>query len=145
VELANAWATLSDQGVMFWTAAGAVALGITLILISGVIQFRRLRGRATGQISEVPEYCAKPAHKVLDVPLNQESPRATDASAEKTMPGQFEENSGELLLLLARLRSAADQLEDYRHARLAAPHGPAQSSLKESCTGVDYVFRAGTG
>ena len=45
MDLASTWEHLAAQGTMFWSASGAVALGLTLILTAGIAQIRRNRRR----------------------------------------------------------------------------------------------------
>ena len=62
-----------------------------------------------------------------------------------SVSGSVEQNSRELLLLLARLRSVSDRLDDFRRTYRHVPLDWVESPLKDSRDGVDYLFRTGTG
>ena len=135
----------AGQGLMFWTAAGAVALGVTLILSAGYIQFKRIRTKPvltfTPDLAEKPEPLEIPAEVPLDPQLNddyQKSPEWLGTTTGKA-------DSGELSLLLARLRKAADRLDVHQRSCGQHPVESVESPLKESREGVDYLFRTGTG
>jgi len=137
--------SIANQGLMFWSASAAVALGVTLILISGIIQFRRLRSRSASSVPSAsvlpPEQIEIPSEIPSDLEMNKESQKTSEWPECRVT----ESNPKQLRLLLARLRTAADQLEDYRRINRVLPPKSAESSLKESAEGVDYLFRTGTG
>jgi len=136
---------IANQGFMFWFATGAVALGFTLVVTAGAIHFRRLRSRSgrhdLAATVALPEPMAIPA----DIPLNMEMNEESQKDALGPGSVSIEPNSRQLRLLLTRLRTAADQLEDLRQSSRPGPSKSAESSLKESPEGVDYLFRTGTG
>ena len=134
MDLTSTWSSLADQGVMFWSATGAVALGTTLILGAGFLHLRRWRSRPISKISPVP--AQTPAKGKMTAETPKTPARATIASETQ--------NTREMHLLLARLRSAADRLEDFRRANGENPAPTGESPLKESLDGVDYLFRTGT-
>jgi hypothetical protein len=162
MDLTSMWNSVADQGAMFWSATGAVALGTTLILSAGIMHLRRWRHRPSGKISSVsatnpvakPVAESKGEHAREPVPAMAApgpsetlSRRAMNAdipqSASRSAFASEKENSRDLLLLLARLRSSADRLEDYRRAQGENTAPAGESPLKESLNGVDYLFRSG--
>ena len=145
MDLASTWQNIAGNGFMFWSATGAVALGITLILASGFLQVRRFRARAGHPVSPAPAERPEPATEVVDISSDREMEVESWNTTAEPGPGSEEQNSRELRFLLARLRSAADQLEDFRRIRREIPLDRAESSLKDSRAGVDYLFRTGTG
>jgi len=136
---------MADQGIMFWSASGAVALGVTLILSAGIIQVRRLRLRSGRRVSSIPEAKVEPVNKSS----NQAKIREKSLECPKTLEVTKQMSEGpdnqELHLLLARLRSAVDQLDKYHLTTCQNSASQAESPLKECRDGVDYLFRAGTG
>ena len=130
---------------MFWSASGAVALGVTLILTAGIIQVRRLRTRACRPAVPNPADLPEPVAKVADIPLGGEMKE--DSRKSPTGPGSRaeEQKDQESRLLLARLRHAVDRLEEFQRIRRDMPRKSAESSLKGCHGGVDYLFRTGTG
>ena len=129
MDLINIWESISARSPMFLAATGSVALGITLIFTAGIVQLKRLRARSR----HVPRLeKPKPAIAVEIIPLAEEF---IAKSAENP----------ELLHLLRRLRTASDKLEKMRTRDVPDSIYPADSPLKRSPSGVDYIFRAGTG
>jgi len=145
MELASVLKSIADQGIMFWSATGAVALGVTLIIAAGIIQVRRLRRRSGRRVSPIPEARIEAVHKSPNQAILPEKSREYGKISEAPAPWPEELDSQEMDLLLARLRSAADQLEKYQCATCQNPVSRAESPLKDTSGGVDYLFRAGTG
>lgn len=141
----NTLGKLADQGYMFWSATGAVALGVTLILAAGYIQFQRIRSKSDPQVAT--DLAEKPEPAVLPDEVHSEPKLNSDDQKELIWLGTAikESNSGELRLLLARLRKAADRLDGFQRAIDQHPVASIESPLKESREGVDYLFRTGTG
>lgn len=145
MELASIWEEVAGQGLMFWAATGAVALGLTLIMAAGVSQVKRNRSKAGGPgrvVSHVEPAISGRAPEVRQEPEVKEQSRQNQPFP---AAGIKQENSREMRLLLARLRSAADKLEDFRHSERELSGRAGESSLKDSRNGVDYLFRTGTG
>lgn len=136
---------IANQGFMFWSAAGAVALGCTLVLTSGFIHFRRLRSRSGGPVLPTEIALPEPVIIPADIPLDQEMNEEPQKSAPEPVSRSNEPNTRQLRLLLSRLRTAADRLENFQHSSRTVPAKSAESPLKESTEGVDYLFRTGTG
>ena len=145
MDLASTIEIIAAKGAMFWAATGSVALGGTLILVALVAQLRHLRRRTarnpvspmvqeTTAAEEPAPQASAPSVEVRakDVPLPVENPNAAADLAE-------------LRALAARLRSAADRLEEFRRSREQVSGQGDESPLKETASGVDYVFRAGLG
>lgn len=141
----NTLGRFADQGFIFWSATGAVALGVTLILAAGYIQFQRIRSKSRSpgitDLSEKPDPVALPPEASLEPILNEESQKPFVWLGEPT----GEENSEELGFLLARLRKAADRLDAFQRTRGKHQEKSSESSLKETREGVDYLFRTGIG
>jgi hypothetical protein len=153
------WNNVGDQGTLFWSATGAVALGMTLILCAGILHLQRWRHGSVVKKSSIPvtrsgaEPAAKPATQDVSappVPNHAETNDRRAATAEipdfsaGTVSAERMAQSSEMVLLLARLHSAADRLEDYRQKNRQNPVSTGESPLKESLDGVDYLFRTGT-
>jgi len=145
MELASVWRSMADQGIMFWSATGAVALGVTLILSAGIIQVRRLRLRSGRRVSSIPEAKIEAVKKSSDHAKVREKPLECPKTLEVTKHGSEGLDSQDLHHLLARLRSAADRLDKYHLTTCQNSTSQAESPLKECRDGVDYLFRAGTG
>ena len=145
MELANTWQSIADNGIMFWAATGAVALGIALTLASGLIQVRRLRSRTDLPVAAVPSEHPEPAAQIDEIPLDREMKVKSQNDQVGPEPTSSEQISRELGLVRARLRSIADRLEDFQRTRRHRPLDRSESSLKDSHDGVDYLFRTGTG
>ena len=141
----NTLGRFADQGIMFWSATGAVALGVTLILAAGYLQFQRIRSKAgrpkITDLAAEPEPVDIPAELPLDTELNSGPQKALVWLGTNT----GEANSEELSHLLCRLRKAADRLDSYQRTCGRQPADSTESPLKESREGVDYLFRTGTG
>jgi hypothetical protein len=140
MDLAITWENLSSQGIMFWSATLAVALGLTLILTAGMIHFRRVRSRSRTPIGN-PQVMPEPVFDHAKVAERAKS----DPALEKAAAVSAGPNHREWSLLLARLRYAADRLEEFERLRPECPARSHESPLKESRNGVDYLFRAGKG
>ena len=124
--------TLGAQGTAYWAAAAAVALGLTLLAIAGLLQWRRLRERRAGPRAHRPARSA-PSSGVLAAYAAQHTPPAAPAA-----PVPAAENE-----LANRLRAATDRLAAV-HAALAARDRLADGSdLKPTASHVEYVFRTG--
>ena len=140
----NTLGRVADQGFMFWTATGAVALGVTLILAAGYIQFQRIRSNSRAPQApapaENPELVQLPAETPLDPKMNE----ALQKPLVWLGTSGEEGNSEELGLLLDRLRKAADRLDAFKGSSGEIPPESHESPLKESREGVDYLFRTGT-
>jgi hypothetical protein len=136
---------IANQGFMFWSATGAVALGLTLVLTSGFIHFRRLRSRPGRHDLHATVTLPEPIIIPSEIPLKQEMNAESQKDVLEPGSRSIELNTQQLRHLLARLRTAADQLEDFRHSSRPVPAESAESSLKESAEGVDYLFRTGIG
>ena len=129
-----------NQGPVFWVAAAAVALGATL-LVMALAQFVRQRRAGRGAAVDSVEIITPPATPDLDtyVPttplLAQEFVPAVPAGA----PGGGDHS---LALLLRRLQSAGDRLEEVAGDFRPEESDRRESGLKDSLQDVEYVFRA---
>ncbi len=129
MDLTQLWESIAGRSPMFLAATGSVALGITLIMTAGTVQLKRFRARPRNVVPlEIPL-------PVMDV---------EKITANRDIPEKPVENT-ELRHLLLRLKVASDKLEKSRIAKGPETFHPADSPLKRSPSGVDYIFRAGTG
>lgn len=147
------WAQLQSlfdgQGLVFWAAVTAVALGLTLLSVSIVFQVRKLAGHSWLRRLRRPG----------------RAPQAKDAPPLVTISGDSYHRSGlaptpvpaadaaadtdpRLPILLSRLKIAADRLESIC-ATLPDAGRPGAvagySPLKSALTDVDYVYKTGRG
>lgn len=138
---ASIFQAITEQGTLFWLASGSVALGITLIVAAAVGQVRLLRSRRAGAAIKEP---AAPAALPVPTAVPESHFYAEEIpSLQNSIPDSVDER--EMLLLLRRVRSAADKMEDFRRRKTGRPAEAAESPLKVASEGVDYVFRAGIG
>jgi hypothetical protein len=141
VDPAGIFQAITEQGTLFWLASGCVALGITLISAAAVGQFRRLR---SGRPASVQKEAGAPAARPDPAPALESNPAGEKVdSLPASVPASVD--AREMLLLLRRVRSAADKMEDFRRRNSTRPAEAAESPLKVASQGVDYVFRAGIG
>jgi len=129
MDFTSIWESIASRNPMFLAASGSVALGISLIISTGLVQLKRFRSRS-GQVLSVEKQA--PPEEVEIVIETVESKADTSPSPE-------------LLHLLGRLKTAAEKLEKFRGTDVRNATQPADSPLKRSPSGVDYIFRAGTG
>ena len=135
----NMWEFLSGQGIMFWSAAVAVALGITLILTAVHLQWRRRQAaRIAGiQASVFPE----PSFDATNEGTSPSSGAIDSAHrGDRSTPDQ-----AEMWDLVARLRVAADRLAEIQASSRTHPSIFDDSHLKDDRNEVEYLFRAGKG
>lgn len=146
MELTSIMESIAAQGAMFWAATGSVALGSTLILVALVAQLNRLRNRGPRPATPAKAAAAATGKKSS---AKEENPRVESLErrvlSPSTAPAAEMADIRELKGLAARLRTAADKLEDFRRQNGLEPALPAESPLKETLSPVDYVFRAGLG
>lgn len=129
MDFASIWESIVGRNPMFLAASGSVALGVSLIISAGLVQLKRFRSRS-GHVLPVEKQA--PPEEVEIVLETGES----QADTVKTP---------ELLHLLGRLRAASEKLEKFRATDVRTATQPADSPLKRPPSGVDYIFRAGTG
>ena len=138
---ASIFQAITEQGTLFWAASGSVALGITLIVAAAVGQIRLLRSRRVGASKNI---AVAPAAPPVPVAATESHPPAEEIpDLQVSVPELVD--AREMLLLLRRVRSAADRMEDFRRRKTSRPAEAAESPLKVGSEGVDYVFRAGIG
>ena len=145
MDLVNTWDNLSGQSFLFWSATVAVALGVTLILTAGLIQFRKIRSRSRGRTPSVHATEMPTVQEPATTPAVLEKREYTHRPQERSATRFEEQDRHQLLLLLSRLRSAANRLEEFERLGRRNPTNPTDSPLKEARNGVDYLFRAGKG
>ena len=138
------WEYLSGQGIMFWSATAAVALGFTLILTAVHIQWRRRSRPAKhnpAMDAKIPPTLPDPAPVKSSEDMDPQSGKSP-LQPPTTFQGQ---DHFEIGGLMSRLRSAADRLAAYQGSRSQNPTVLTDSHLKEDPNGVEYLFRAGKG
>ncbi len=147
MELTSLLAAARAQGPVFWAATGAIALGLTLLLVAVLHRLPRPRRRrrtrtetgppASSPAASAPEVAAAAQARTAyqDAPA---APRGVLAS-----PGlDHDPAERSLALLLRRLQSAGDRLEELAGSVPAADLAAPQSGLKDAAPDVEYVFRA---
>ncbi|MBD3221102.1 hypothetical protein GF314_07635 [bacterium] len=152
------WTTItelaSEQGAVFWAAAAAIALGLTLLLAALVQGARqamvRRRGSPTAGAPAADPAPAGPSSPAPGVPGAPASTASIDQAAATTAyaaPGGWATPAAQgdesLALLLRRLQAAGDHLEQIAADLGQAPVADVVSPLKSSLQDVEYVFRAG--
>ena len=128
-----------SQEPVFWVAAAAIALGVTL-LVAALTQFLRRRLGARPAPATPPVTAPDPI-AAADIYVPTQRLVAPEFAAPEP-PDQARGGDHSLALLLRRLQSAGDRLEE-----VAGDLGFDESSrdefgLKEPLRDVEYVFRA---
>ncbi len=144
--------TLFDgQGIVFWAALAAVALGLTLLSVSIFFQARKMVGsrkflrRKTTTQAPVASPVATATPRIT---VTEDVYEATGfvPAATTDAPASAPAADPRLANLLQRLKSSADRL-DRIHSSLgridALSATTTDSRLKPICEEVDYVYRAG--
>ncbi len=140
--MAELLAQLQGQTSIFWIAAFSVALGATLLLVSGVIMARRKlpgalifrRRRRTKR----PQSPVAPRTISLTDTGYAMTPSASPAAARAA-----EMSAIQMADLLKRLKSAANSLEDLQTTLKIQEQATRHSGLKARAQDVEYVFKAG--
>ena len=129
-----------NQGPVFWVAAVAVALGVTL-LVTALAQFVRQRSARRGAAADSAATIIPPATPAADIYVPTTPPVAQEfaPSAPAGPPGGGDYS---LALLLRRLQSAGDRLEEVVGDFWPDESDRDESGLKDSLRDVEYVFRA---
>ncbi len=131
-----------SQGPVFWVATVAIALGATLLVVALVQLLRRVLAAKRDVRIVMPD----PVVQVVDnepdtykptLPVTTPAPRAA-------APAPAYEESGDysLALMLRRLQSAGDRLEEIAGDLKVQNPLADDSGLKEDLQDVEYVFRA---
>ena len=145
MDLAATINSIAARGAIFWAATGSVALGGTLILVAVVAHLRGLNRKRTHRPVPAAVPVSAPA---LEPEPAEDKPATPGFVVDPTLVGSptvDPTDDREMRQLLARLRSAADTLEEYRRRSGEKSAPPPESPLKETVSPVDYVFRAGLG
>jgi hypothetical protein len=141
-KMAELLAQLQGQTSIFWVAALSVALGATLLLVSGVIMARRklpgamtIRGRRRRRSQEGSSLHGNisltDTGYAMTPPVSPAAARAAEMSAIQMAD------------LLKRLKTAANSLEDLQTTLRIQEQTTRQSGLKAPAQDVEYVFKAG--
>ena len=138
-----------DQGIVFWGAAAAIALGATLLVVALAQQIRgllagRLQRRSQPATSAIP-VAGTPATEVSTPPAavmttSDDLYVPTTASLASRPIAAGEEPS--LALLLRRLQSAGDRLEEIAGEIQTSRGEQHETMLKDDLQEVEYVFKA---
>lgn len=145
------WSEISQeilgQGPVFLAAAAAIAAGMTMLVVSIVMQLRKTSRLPVSRPQRLSwrnplRRRSRPAE-----PLAPSVPAATagyaaQADASASVPAGDDRVAETLTLLLERLRKASQQLSDLQTAAEVGANSSA-SVLKEPASDVEYVFRAG--
>ncbi len=144
--------TLFDgQGIVFWAALAAVALGLTLLSVSIFFQVRKMVGSRPflRRKSTTEAAAASPIAAVAPrITVTEDVYEATGfvPAATTAAPAPAPAADPMLTNLLQRLKSSADRL-DRIHGSLGRSTGltatTTDSPLKTSSEEVDYVYRTG--
>ena len=129
-----------SQGPVFWVAAVAIALGTTL-LVMALAQFLRSRLAAGRGGIDPARSTPPPAASAADVYVPTTPPVAME-SAPRLPAGPPLGDDHSLALLLRRLQSAGDRLEEVAGDLWHDEPGRNESALKDPLGDVEYVFRA---
>ena len=139
------------QGLFFWLSAGAIAAGITLLVVSSAFQVRklirsgsllRIGSRSTRAFSRPRANAAAPKCQISVTDTGY----SADATAKFTNSSSLNANEASVARLsglLKRLRTAGDQLEETRLALERRNDSAELSELKPKVPEVEYVFKAG--
>lgn len=134
-----------EQGPVFWAAAAAVSLGLTLLVVALVQTLvRMVSARAHVKTLNVdaaaPE--APPVSTPEPTPTTPEFVQTAYAAGDSAPTNQRPEEDSSLAILLRRLQSAGDRLEEIAGDLETAALMDDRSSLKSEPRAVEYVFRA---
>ena len=145
MELTSIIEMARTQGTVFWAGAVAVALGATLLVVAvaqqlGRIAAARLAARRPGGVADVADETdtytpSMPPQPAADVEATLDAVAAVTREAEQPHAEQS------LALLLRRLQSAGDRLEEISRD-VAMPADADQTALKDTLEDVEYVFKA---
>lgn len=133
-------ALINEQGMVFWGAVAAVALGLTLLLVTGMIyvrQWHRKRTWGSGSGRRAPGAAAL---------ARGQAARAYGASLTpggEALPGDPARIYQQALL--SRLQAMGDRLEALATSLPAQDGRLSRSGLKHPPAGVEYVFKKGIG
>ena len=129
-----------SQGPVFWVAAVAIALGVTLLVMALTqLLSRRLNARLTGD--EPAPRSAPATAPAADIYVPTQ-PLVTSEFTTPVRAVQPVDGDHSLALLLRRLQSAGDRLEEVAGDLWHDESNRDESGLKEAQLDVEYVFRA---
>ena len=154
MNLENVMLNMQTQGPAFWAAALAVALGATLLVVSVMTQFRRLlistpKWRIPFGIPGLKRH-PKPSERGYSLKHDRKINKTEDgyqpSSVSPLSPGPSQKtglqvDSGHLT---ARLRLAANTLEEIQQRLRQDNFTPGFSVLKHEAESVDYHFKTTT-
>lgn len=144
---------LQNMGPVFWVAATACALGISLLVVAVLTQMRNLnlklpRFRSKTQRRPLAEVSANPATQAPTAPaitMTDSGYSAATAAGPAQVPAPVQGLSPDTIALAGRLKKAADTLEEIKQHLRSENMGPGFSGLKEAPTGVEYLFKTTVG
>ncbi len=144
---------LQNMGPVFWVAATACALGISLLVVAMLTQMRRLKlklprfgsarlRRTVDAVQENPTTQAPAAADIIKTASGYSA--ATTAGPAQVAP-PIQGLCPDTIALAARLKKAADTLEEIKQHLRSENMAPGFSGLKEEPAGVEYLFKTTVG
>jgi len=139
----------SGQGLVFWLAVTAVAIGLTLLSVSIVYQVRKILG--TIRLPKLKRVAAPKDAGVSSQPHLQITETETGYQAQAYVTPQVDPTAESasvdpvLTGLLSRLRTSAERLENMHKSLDQTPFAFSQnfeSTLKVSSEDVDYLYKS---
>ncbi len=138
------------QTSVFWLATGAIALGLTLMLVAAGFALKRRFARARqphrpGALAALAAYRAagKAAPTAAEpAPAHPTPPLAARGSLGPRVAPIPAADLPSLALLLRRLHSAGDRLEDVARDLAGDLEDMPEPALKVAPVEVEYVFKA---
>ncbi|MCP4292334.1 MAG: hypothetical protein GY780_10945 [bacterium] len=137
-------------GPVFWVAAVAIALGLTLLLVSVVVQLKKVATESQGKMFSFK----MPSPKIKKTPIRKNPLQASGQAIDKTNTGYAPRNhhstpaislsddaSPQNRDLVNRLQVAADALEEISTSMGKNNFTLGFSSLKADPDGVEYLFK----
>ncbi len=149
MDLTNILELAQDQGLIFWGAAAAIALGATLLLVALAQQIRRLVTRRFQRHHQptiraavsVPIPAAQDDTPAAVVQTTADDVYMPSAASLASRPATMREEPS-LALLLRRLQSAGDRLEEIAGEIQSSRGDQRETMLKDEIQDVEYVFKA---
>ncbi|MBU2501913.1 hypothetical protein KJ682_11350 [bacterium] len=133
-------ALINEQGMVFWGAVAAVALGLTLLLVTGMIYVRQWHRQRT---------CGSGAERGAPAAAALARGQAARAYGASLTPGGDAATGDAARIyqeaLLSRLQAMGDRLEALGSSLPTQDGRLRRSGLKHPPAGVEYVFKKGIG
>jgi len=126
----NIMNVLEGQGPVFWAAAAAMAAGLTLLIVSLLVQVRRIQANRTARTARTG--LARGVRKQQTVEVAATPPvriDVTDDNYVATPQQPAQKAPTNLSALHRRLQAAADRLEEIRESRTPDTEIPGFTTL----------------